>query len=132
MAATSSTATPSRLRVTTGGKLRLYVSRALEALPVRAHTQQPLNFSARAQCYTSRACLVQNAPLTIAAEGAAVAKAVSVAEITKRRLRGLHQNTQIGLVADAARSTPTIAITLSRAALDTTQPGYARQRCESE
>lgn len=75
---------------------------------------------------------MQNAPLTIAAEGAAVAKAVSVAEITKRRLRGLHQNTQIGLVADAARSTPTIAITLSLAALDTTQPGYARQSCESE
>lgn len=52
-------------------------------------------------------------------------KAVSVAEITKRRLRGLHQNTQIGLREKAAGSAvPTITITLSLAQLDTSQPGY--------
>jgi DNA-binding protein len=71
--------------------------------------------------------------LTITAEGNAVCKAVSVAEIIKRRLRGLHQNTQIGLTkaaaaaasgASAAAAAPTIAITLSTTPLDVSQPGY--------
>ena len=61
--------------------------------------------------------------MTIFAEGDAVAKAVSVAEIVKRRLRGLHQNTQIGLADRTDRSTPTISITLSLTALDAAQPG---------
>ena len=61
-------------------------------------------------------------------------KAVTVAEITKRRLRGLHQNTQIGLAPAAAATTagasasshpqPEISILLSLAPLDPSQPGY--------
>lgn len=61
-------------------------------------------------------------------------KAVTVAEITKRRLRGLHQNTQIGLAPAAAATTPgasasnhpqpEISILLSVAPLDPSQPGY--------
>jgi len=80
----------------------------------------------------SFSCCHQTAPLTIAAEGAAVAKAVSIAEITKRQLRGLHQNTQIGLVADADRSTPKIAITLSLAPLDASLAGYQPPLSEDE
>ena len=64
-----------------------------------------------------------------------MSKAVTVAEITKRRLRGLHQNTQIGLAPAATAATsagasaskhpqPDISIVLSLAPLDTSQPGY--------
>ena len=63
------------------------------------------------------------------AEGNAVSKAITLAEITKRRVRGLHQNTQIGLAAgsaaDGARSIPSIAITLSLSPLDASLPGCA-------
>ena len=63
-------------------------------------------------------------------------KAVTIAEITRRRLRGLYQNTQIGLArptGEAAASTseprqsaqPTITIVLSMTALDPNQPGWA-------
>lgn len=74
----------------------------------------------------------QRAPLVLQAEGNSVSKAVTVAEITKRRLPGLHQNTQIGLrpvdgeSQSATDRTPTIAILLSTAPLDATQPGCAQ------
>ena len=68
-----------------------------------------------------------------------MSKVVSVAEIVKRRMRGLHQHTSIGLAAaraEGARSTPTIAITLSRDPLDVSLPGCAAHtaataRCRS-
>jgi len=62
-----------------------------------------------------------------------VSKAVTVAEITKRKLRGLHQNTQIGLAPAAAASAgsstskhpqPDISIVLSLEPLDPSRPGY--------
>ena len=68
-----------------------------------------------------------------------MSKAVTVAEITKRRLRGLHQNTQIGLAPAAATAAsqltfdgasaskhpqPDISIVLSLAPLDPSLPGY--------
>jgi len=95
----------SELRVTSGGKVQAYVTQTLMAL--------------------------QNSPLLLKAEGSAVSKAVTVAEIVRRRLRGLHQNTQIGLAtgshSDEQRTSwppmPSIAITLSTAPLDPTQPG---------
>ena len=86
-------------------------------------------------------CRWQQAPVIICAEGSAVGKAVTVAEITKRRMRGLHQNTQIGVTPqDNLRHsrpvydnvTPTIAITLSVAPLDASQPGYQPPLSESE
>ena len=65
--------------------------------------------------------------LLIVAEGAAVSKAITLAEITKRRMRGLHQNTQIGVAAagDGAAngSVPMITITLSAVPLDASLPG---------
>ena len=75
--------------------------------------------------------VMQNSPLLLKAEGSAVSKAVTVAEIVRRRLRGLHQNTQIRLAtgshSDEQRTSwppmPSIAITLSTAPLDPTQPG---------
>ena len=125
------------LRVSSGGKLRAYVDRALEVLPVRARP------AARASLRRVRALspatplpdsLAQHAPLRICATGAAVSKAVSVAEIARRRLRGLHQNTQIGLQARAEghRSDPTLAITLSLSPLDSALPGYQPPLSEEE
>lgn len=60
-----------------------------------------------------------------------MSKAVTVVEITKRRLRGLHQNTQIGLAdpaasqaaAGAQQPLPAISIVLSLEPLDPSQPG---------
>ena len=132
------------LRVTSGGKIRAYVKYSLEILPVCMHRISPAfanghthraSYSTRQQCRSVARSLnifpnglarsQHSTSLTITAEGNAVCKAVSVAEITKRRLRGLHQNTQIGLTEKAAASAvPTIAITLSLAQLDTSQPGY--------
>ena len=68
--------------------------------------------------------------VTIVAEGKAVYKAITVAEIAKRRVRGLHQNTQVGAThakrseLDEAATVPMIQITLSSQALDENQPGY--------
>ncbi len=56
------------------------------------------------------------------AEGNAVSKCVSVAEIAKRKLRGVHQLNEIGLADDGAR--PTVGITLSLRPLDAAHPGY--------
>ena len=71
--------------------------------------------------------------MTLTVEGTAVSKAISVAEIVKRRLRGLHQSTQIGLAADnTERSTPTMSITLSLAPLDARRPGYQPPLTEEE
>ena len=59
-----------------------------------------------------------------------------MAEITRRRLRGLHQNTQIGLQAraegDRSAPTPTLAITLSLSPLDSSLPGYQPPLSEEE
>jgi DNA-binding protein len=73
----------------------------------------------------------------VIAQGMGIAKAVTVAEITKRRLRGLHQNTQISLLSNASHDSaggeaasaaskadvPAIVITLSMLPLDPTEPG---------
>lgn len=100
------------IRVTSGGKIQAYVGSALKLLQENPVTQSVL----------------------LCAQGNAVAKAVTVAEITKRRLRGLHQNTQIGSVrtdesdgndaSAATRSEATISIILSLQQLDVMQPGY--------
>ena len=98
----ASEAASSVLRVTSGGKVHGYVERALGAL-------------------TSQA-------VRITASGAAVSKAVTVAEIAKRRRRGLHQRTQIGLAADA----PTVEILLSSEPLDPNLPGYQAPLTDEE
>ena len=106
------------MRVTSGGKVHSYVDRALQELTVPS--RRPL--SRASPCLSLPRSIfsthqVQQA-MTITAHGAAVAKAVTVVEITKRRIRGLHQNTQIGLSTTAADSVPTITITLSMCPLD--------------
>jgi DNA-binding protein len=88
------------------------------------------------------------AVVRLVAQGNAVAKAVTIAEISRRRLRRLHQNTQVGLVrnagtesssaakasTDASKSepVPTISITLSCCSLDVSQPGYQPPLTEDE
>ena len=92
------------VRVTASGSLRAYVAYALGALRERGEPQ-----------------------VTLRAAGKAVSKAVTVAEIAKRRLRGLHQNTQIALAEAAeegAASQPAISIVLSLQPLDPSRPGY--------
>ena len=106
--AAAASAAPAELRVASGSKIQSCVARALETLA--------------------------RAPLRITAEGNAVCKAVSVAEIVKRRLRGLHQNTQVGLAGGGAagggaeegvpRAAPAIVIVLSLAPLNPSEPGY--------
>ena len=84
------------MRVTSGAKISALVERALEALPAGA--------------------------VRLHAEGNAVSKCVSVAEIAKRKLRGVHQLNESGLADDGAR--PTVGITLSLRPLDAAHPGY--------
>ncbi|KAL3904976.1 MAG: hypothetical protein SGPRY_011083 [Prymnesium sp.] len=107
------------VNVASSGKIRAYVDKALDALK---------------KSYDLAFCLydVQSNPVIIKSEGNAVCKAITVAEITRRRLRGLHQNTQIGLhEREASDETsrcgraeePTISILLSLEPLDPMQPG---------
>ena len=96
------------VRISAGGSNHGYVNRLLSALP-----------------HESVAC--------VTARGPAVAKAVTVAEITKRRMRGLHQSTQIGLATSSCDDhgpssatgelAPTIRIVLSVQPLDASLPG---------
>ena len=103
--ASSSNAEGPRQRVSSGSKVHDHVARAL-------------------------AQLQSASVLTIIAEGKAVYKAITIAEITKRRRHGLHQNTQIGVThekrsdLDERASVPKINITLSTIPLDEDQPGY--------
>ena len=64
--------------------------------------------------------------MELCARGSAVTKAVSVAEIAKRRLRGVHQITRIGLErhVEGGRAEPTISITLALAGCDEAAAGY--------
>lgn len=91
------------LRVTSGGKIHACVARALDGLKT------------------------PHSSIRIEATGNAVCKAVSVAEITRRRLRGLHQSTKIGFAAPKADGVkvPTISLLLSLEPLDALQPGCA-------
>ena len=84
--------------------------------------------------------MAQHGPVRLHARGPATAKAVTVAEITKRRMRELHQNTQIGLDTDASgKTSPTICVVLSLAPLDASESGceYSavcsprRQQCQN-
>mmetsp|Transcript_37944 Transcript_37944/g.122065 ORF Transcript_37944/g.122065 Transcript_37944/m.122065 type:complete len:182 (+) Transcript_37944:118-663(+) len=95
--------------VTTGGKVNHFVRITLEAL--------------------------QSTSVQLQAEGPAVSKAVTVAEIAKRRLRGVHQSTQIGIsgpAGDGRRPRPRISITLSLSQLNPKQPGYQRPLTDDE
>ena len=99
------------MRIASGGSIHGYITRLQSALS-----------SDSIACVTAR--------------GPAVAKAVTVAEITKRRVRGLHQSTQIGLaspnedVHESSSATtelaPTIRIVLSVQPLDASLPGCAQ------
>eukprot|EP00252_Welwitschia_mirabilis_P007420 TRINITY_DN1875_c0_g1_i1.p1 TRINITY_DN1875_c0_g1~~TRINITY_DN1875_c0_g1_i1.p1 ORF type:complete len:313 (+),score=50.77 TRINITY_DN1875_c0_g1_i1:404-1342(+) len=77
--------------------------------------------------------------IVLKAMGNAISKTVSIAEIIKRRIPGLHQNTEISseditctwepleeglLPLETTRHVSMITLTLSTAQLDTTSPGY--------
>ena len=79
--------------------------------------------------------------ITVVGRGKAISRAVTVVEIVKRRVPGLHQHTSIGSVTvtdvwsskspqepldkvQVVRSTPTITVTLSLSPLDESLPGY--------
>ncbi|KAK3277983.1 hypothetical protein CYMTET_14050 [Cymbomonas tetramitiformis] len=104
------------VRIMTTGKMRNYISYATNLLEEK--------------------CLTY---VTLKAMGRAINKTVTIAEIIKRRVVGLHQNTSIcstditdvwepleeGLNRlETKRSVSMITITLSKAPLDTSLPGY--------
>jgi len=65
-------------------------------------------------CVSTVCALTQHSTLCIEAQGAAVHKAVTVAEIVKRRRSGLQQTTNILLATDQQGGTvPAIAICLA-------------------
>merc|ERR1712039_253246 len=93
--------------------------------------------------YVSRAATVYNelkkSKVVIEASGNALTKAVTAAEVIKRRFKGLHQITALGSVdivdeyepleeglekVTDTRTVSTIEITLSKDALDTSNKGY--------
>merc|ERR1712050_724007 len=93
--------------------------------------------------YVSRAATVYNElnkpKVVIKASGNALTKAVTAAEVIKRRFKGLHQVTALGTVeivdeyepleegldkVTDTRNVSTIEITLSKDALDTSNKGY--------
>ncbi|KAG0056604.1 hypothetical protein BGZ83_004386 [Gryganskiella cystojenkinii] len=102
------------------GKIRSYVTRALEVLtetdtPALETSQQPTSTPTESTTSSSSAAVVVSKPLsgsgtttssprgvlTIKAQGKNVAKAVTVAEILKRRMGGsLHQFTEIGQISE--------------------------------
>jgi DNA-binding protein len=89
-----------------------------------AFSPKQIALNAQAQVAFDR--IAQSTSVQLQAEGPAVSKAVTVAEIVKRRLRGVHQSTQIGVsgsVGDGRRLRPRISITLSLSQLDPKQPG---------
>jgi len=104
------------IRLTSQGSVSAYVSRAAHLYGEGGETK-----------------------IVITAIGNALSKAVTLAEVVKRRFKGLHQNTKIGnqemvdeyepleegldKVTDT-RQIPFIEITLSKEALDTTALGY--------
>lgn len=69
----------------------------------------------------AHAATTQEAELRIHARGTAVAKAVTIAEITRRRVEGVHQMSEIG-IDDNDR--PWLRLTLSLQPLDESAPGY--------
>ena len=94
------------MRITTSGKVRNYVRFALREL-------RPAE-----DRHARKASAVR-----LRAVGAAINKAVTVAEIVKRRLNGIHQVTTAELLADDA-SSPALSILLSTAPPPTSSPGY--------
>ncbi|EIE20924.1 alba-domain-containing protein [Coccomyxa subellipsoidea C-169] len=104
------------VRIMAAGKMRNYISYATTLLTDKGHDA-----------------------VVLKAMGRAINKTVTIAEIIKRRIMGLHQNTQIGSVditdtwepleeglnrLETTRHVSVITITLSTALLDITTVGY--------
>eukprot|EP00051_Salpingoeca_urceolata_P029669 m.490599 g.490599 ORF g.490599 m.490599 type:complete len:168 (-) comp28378_c0_seq1:73-576(-) len=123
------------VRVASHGKVRQYVKQALATLTGDIADPEAESDAAAASMIEAATCVA------FVASGGAVTKAVSCAEIVKRRLSGLHQVNTIfySNVVDvwepneataglesirAVRHVPSIRIILSRDALDPTVPGY--------
>ena len=78
-----------QLRIASGSNIQNCVARVLQTLEA----------------------LPAQAVVRLIAQGNAVAKAVTIAEISRRRLRRLHQNTQVGLVRNAGTESSSAANT---------------------
>ncbi|KAI7839097.1 hypothetical protein COHA_007102 [Chlorella ohadii] len=112
------------VRITSQGKSRSYISYGTSLLTEKGHSS-----------------------VVLKAMGKAINKTVTIAEIMKRRIAGLHQNTAISSVEltdhwepkeegldpiDTTRHVSVITITLSKDPLDTSAPGYQPPLPESE
>ncbi|CAI0428289.1 unnamed protein product [Linum tenue] len=104
------------IRITTQGRMRNYISYATALLQEKGSSE-----------------------IVLKAMGRAINKTVMIAELIKRRIVGLHQNTCIGstditdtwepleeglLPLETTRHVSMITITLSKKELDTSSPGY--------
>ncbi|KAF9433472.1 hypothetical protein BGZ76_009422 [Entomortierella beljakovae] len=83
--------------ISPNGKIRSYVSRALEIL---AEADSPTTTTTSTDSPSHQSSRLRGV-LTIKAQGRSITKAVTVAEILKRRLQGsLHQFTEIGQITE--------------------------------
>jgi len=104
------------MRVTNTGRMRSYISYATNLLEEKGLSS-----------------------VVLEGMGRAINKTVTVVEILKRRVRGLHQNTEISSVdiidcwepleeglhrLETTRAVSMVTITLSKTLLDTASPGY--------
>ncbi|KAF9156537.1 hypothetical protein BG015_004447 [Linnemannia schmuckeri] len=92
--------------ITPNGKIRTYVSRALEVLteadaPTTAGAAGVAEGTENTQPCTTTKHPSTRGVLTLKAQGKSITKAVTVAEILKRRMEGaLHQFTEIGQITE--------------------------------
>ncbi|KAK1391908.1 Alba domain-containing protein [Heracleum sosnowskyi] len=104
------------IRITTQGRMRNYITYATTLLQEKGSDE-----------------------IALKAMGRAISKTVMIAELIKRRIAGLHQNTAIGstditdmwepleeglLPLETTRHVSVITVTLSKKELDTSSPGY--------
>lgn len=110
------------VRIMAAGKMRNYITYATSLISEKKHEAVQLK-----------------------AMGRAINKTVTIAEIIKRRISNLHQNTEIGSVGitdtwepleegletlETTRHVSVITITLSTTPLDTSSPGYQEPLAE--
>ena len=120
------------IQISSQSTANTYISRAIAILEGTSSVEGSVNDESKVD--TSRVAI-------ISATGPTIATAVTVAEIVKRRVRGVHQITRIEprqVLVDKRQQqqrkdvVASISITLSTMPLDTTDPGYQAPLPDSE
>lgn len=118
---------PNEIRITALGRRKNYISYALNLLDPQTENTE------------GRKDASKHDTIQLKAMGRAITKTVAIAEIIKRRIKGLHQLTEIdsseitdvwepleeGLrIVETVRRVSSMTLTLSKKKLDVTAPGY--------